>query len=59
MTHVRVQRVVLQAGGDTRSAERLARNLPQALQRAYDARPPHSRRDVERTLRKAVREEGR
>jgi hypothetical protein len=56
MTVVRVQRVVLRAGGDARSAERLARNLPQALQHAFDAREVQSRRDVERTLRDAVRE---
>jgi hypothetical protein len=56
MTIVRVQRVVLHAGGDARSAERLARNLPQALQHAVDARDLQSRRDVERTLRDAARE---
>ena len=56
MTGVRVRQVVLRAGGDARSAERLARNLPQALQRALDARELQSRRDVERTLRDAARE---
>jgi hypothetical protein len=56
MTDVRVQRVVLRTGGDARSAEQLARSLPQALRRAHDARALHSRRDVERTLREAVQE---
>jgi hypothetical protein len=56
MTSVRVQHVVLRAGGDAPSAERLARNLPQALQRALDARELQSRRDVERALRDAARE---
>jgi hypothetical protein len=55
VTHVRVQRVVLRAA-DSGSAERLARNLPQALRRSLDARNVHSSRDVERTLRDAARE---
>ena len=55
MTRGRVQRVVLRTA-DARSAERLARNLPQALRLALDARDVHGRRDVERTLRDAARE---
>lgn len=56
MTDVRVQRVVLHAGGDARSAERLARNLPRALRRAVDGGGVDNRRSVERALRNAARE---
>jgi hypothetical protein len=55
VTQVRVQRVVLRAT-DARSAERLARNLPQALRGAFEPRDVHGPRDVERTLRDAARE---
>ncbi len=56
MTSVRIHRVVIRAGGDTRAAQRLTQNLPAALHRVVDTRELHQRRDVERALRDAARE---